>query len=127
MAVCGCQHFLSNSFKKPFSKIYILNFSAECQRLNKELTELKQTLEHTQVSIEAEQIIQDLQDQNRRAHEEIQTLQTLVNETVDESINTMNQAKNFSDVNEKLKQEINQLKDELASQVSEWLFLFPHA
>lgn len=70
------------------------------------------------MSLDAETMIQDLQDQHRRAHEEIQNLQTIVNETVDESVNAQNYAKRIYDENERLKQEVNQLRDSVTSLVS---------
>lgn len=99
----------------------------ECQKLSKDLNDLRETLEHTQVSIDAETVIQDLQDQHRRAQEEIQNLQTIVNETVDESVNAQNYAKRLYDENERLKQEVNQLRENVTSLVSDtkiYLFFF---
>lgn len=93
-------------------------FLGECQKLSKDLNDLRQTLEHTKVSIDAETVIQDLQDQHRRAHEEIQNLQTIVNETVDESVNAQNYAKRLFDENERLKQEVSQLRENVTSLVN---------
>lgn len=113
-----CRKFMCTSVM--FGQIYsnFHGFSGECQKLSKDLNDLRQTLEHTKVSIDAEMMIQDLQDQHRRAHEEIQNLQTIVNETVDESVNAQNYAKRLYDENERLKQEVNQLRENVTSLVS---------
>lgn len=95
-----------------------MNKESECQKLSKDLNDLRQTLEHTKVSIDTETMIQELQDQHRRAHEEIQNLQTIVNETVDDSVNAQNYAKRLYDENERLKQEVNQLRESVTSLVS---------
>uniref|UniRef100_A0A336M6G7 CSON012832 protein n=1 Tax=Culicoides sonorensis TaxID=179676 RepID=A0A336M6G7_CULSO len=103
-----------NTQRAKMKEMY-MNKESECQGLRKELNDLKQTLEHTKVSIDAETVIQDLQDQHRRAHEEIQNLQTIINEQVDESVNAQNYAKRLFDENEKMKQEMNQLRENLNS------------
>ncbi|XP_063706974.1 rab GTPase-binding effector protein 2 isoform X2 [Culicoides brevitarsis] len=103
-----------NTQRAKMKEMY-MNKEGECQKLSKDLNDLRQTLEHSKVSLDAETMIQDLQDQHRRAQEEIQNLQTIVNETVDESVNAQNYAKRLYDENERLKQEVNQLRENVTS------------
>lgn len=59
----------------------------------------------------------DMEEQNKRAQEEIGTLQQLVQETVDESTLCQHEIRKLLDENDKLRQERQELKEELAQQV----------
>lgn len=58
---------------------------------------------------------QDLEDQNRRAQEEIQTLQQLVQETVDESAISQAEVRRLAEENDRMRTEQQELKEALAA------------
>lgn len=102
--------FLLTRIKGKFIVIPFFFLLAECQQLRKELSSIREENFAT-----AEDTLQELENKNKRANEEILSLQQLINETVDESRNNLDRMAILEKHNARLKQEISALK-EAASQ-----------
>jgi hypothetical protein len=85
-----------NAQRAKLKELY-LQKEADCQKLQKQLNE----------SIVSQK---EAEEQNRRAHEEIQTLQILVQETCDESSRSFSEYKRLTEENEHLRQQMLELK-----------------
>jgi hypothetical protein len=105
---------ISDEFNAQRAKLkdLYLQKEADCIKLSKELVSVRKELNDTKSSLVIAEINRekDLEDQGRRAQEEIQTLQTLVHETCDESTRSISEYKRLSDENEYLRQQILDLK-----------------
>ncbi|XP_053691811.1 rab GTPase-binding effector protein 1 isoform X2 [Sabethes cyaneus] len=90
---------------------------AECKRFIKEAAISRKELEEakSQMMVMEYSREKDLEDQNRRAQEEIQTLQQLVQDTVDESTYSHAEIRRLADENERLRIEQQELKESLAA------------
>lgn len=90
---------------------------AECKRFIKEAAVSRKELEEakSQMMVMEYSREKDLEDQNRRAQEEIQTLQQLVQDTVDESTYSHAEIRRLADENERLRIEQQELKEQLAA------------
>uniref|UniRef100_A0A8D8I2H2 Rab GTPase-binding effector protein 1 n=1 Tax=Culex pipiens TaxID=7175 RepID=A0A8D8I2H2_CULPI len=93
---------------------------AECKRFAKEAAVARKELEEakSQLMVMEYNKEKDMEEQNKRAQEEIGTLQQLVQETVDESTLCQHEIRKLLDENDKLRQERQELKEELAQQDS---------
>ncbi|XP_039452899.1 rab GTPase-binding effector protein 1-like isoform X1 [Culex pipiens pallens] len=93
---------------------------AECKRFAKEAAGARKELEEakSQLMVMEYNKEKDMEEQNKRAQEEIGTLQQLVQETVDESTLCQHEIRKLLDENDKLRQERQELKEELAQQDS---------
>lgn len=105
--------------------IWVTNV-AECKRLAKEAAVARKELEEakSQLMVMEYNKEKDMEEQNKRAQEEIGTLQQLVQETVDESTLCQHEIRKLLDENDKLRQERQELKEELAQQVGYCFKLF---
>ncbi|XP_055548501.1 rab GTPase-binding effector protein 1 isoform X2 [Wyeomyia smithii] len=90
---------------------------AECKRFIKEAAISRKELEEakSQMMVLEYSREKDLEDQNRRAQEEIHTLQQLVQDTVDESTFSHAEIRRLADENERLRTEQQELKEALAA------------
>uniref|UniRef100_A0A1Q3FXH5 Putative rho-associated coiled-coil n=1 Tax=Culex tarsalis TaxID=7177 RepID=A0A1Q3FXH5_CULTA len=113
---------IRNEFDQQRAKMKELYLAkeAECKRFAKEAAATRKELEEakSQLMVMEYNKEKDMEEQNKRAQEEIQTLQQLVQETVDESTLCQHEIRKLLDENDKLRQERQELKEELAQQDS---------
>lgn len=105
-----------NQQRAKMKELYLAK-EAECKRFAKEATAMRKELEEakSQIMVMEFNREKDLEDQNRRAQEEIQTLQQLVQETVDESTYSHAEIRRLAEENERLRTEQQELKEALAA------------
>lgn len=91
--------------------------AAECKRFAKETSVARKELDDakSQIMVMEFNREKDLEEQNRRAQEEIQTLQQLVQETVDESTISQGEIRRLAEENERLRIEQQDLRESLAA------------
>ncbi|XP_058830775.1 rab GTPase-binding effector protein 1 isoform X1 [Topomyia yanbarensis] len=105
-----------NQQRAKMKELYLAK-EAECKRLAKEFNLARKELEETksQMMVMEYSREKDLEEQNRRTQEEIQTLQQLVQETVDESTFCQGEIRRLAEENERLKTEQQELKEALVA------------
>ncbi|XP_062539640.1 rab GTPase-binding effector protein 1 isoform X2 [Armigeres subalbatus] len=104
-----------NQQRAKMKELYLAK-EGECKRFAKEAAAMRKELEEakSQIMVMEFNREKDLEDQNRRAQEEIQTLQQLVQETVDESTYSHAEIRRLAEENERLRTEQQELKEALA-------------
>ncbi|XP_058445356.1 rab GTPase-binding effector protein 1 isoform X2 [Malaya genurostris] len=105
-----------NQQRAKMKEIYLAK-EAECKRLAKEANLVRKELEESksQMMVIEYSREKDQEEQNRRTQEEINTLQQLVQETVDESTFCQAEIRRLAEENERLKTEQQELKEALVS------------
>lgn len=104
-----------NSQRAKLKELY-MSKESECQSLRKELNGLREKLSHNAANDETGEMFRELQNEHKRANEEILTLQQLINETVDESTNTLARMAILEEHHKKLKLAYNELKESKEAQ-----------
>jgi len=99
-----------NSQRAKLKELYISKEN-ECQELRKELNTIRESVSADQSNPDTRAVIEELQLENKRANEEILSLQALINETVDESTNTLARLQILEEHHSRLKHEYNVLKE----------------
>ncbi|XP_029716975.1 rab GTPase-binding effector protein 1 isoform X1 [Aedes albopictus] len=105
-----------NQQRAKMKELYLAK-EAECKRFSKEAASARKELEDakSQIMVMEYNREKDLEEQNRRAQEEIMTLQQLVQETVDESTFSHDEMRRLAEENERLRTEQHDLKEALAA------------
>ncbi|XP_055615990.1 rab GTPase-binding effector protein 1 isoform X2 [Toxorhynchites rutilus septentrionalis] len=105
-----------NQQRAKMKELYLAK-EAECKRFAKEVAACRKELDEAKAQLMVMEYSkeQDLEDQNRRAQEEIQTLQQLVQETVDESAISQAEVRRLGEENDRMRTEQQELKDALAA------------
>ena len=93
-------------------------FLGECRKLVSDLQCTKKQLDEvkSQLTIAEYSKEKDLEDNSRRAQEEIQSLQQLVHETIEENTMSNSEIKRLADDNERYRLENIELRESLAAQ-----------
>lgn len=105
-----------NQQRAKMKELYLAK-EAECKRFAKDAAASRKELEEakSQIMVIEYNREKDLEEQNRRAQEEIQTLQQLVQETVDESTYSQAEIRRLAEENERLRTDQQELKEALAA------------
>lgn len=105
-----------NQQRAKMKELYLAK-EAECKRFSKEAAAVRKELDEakSQIMVMEYNREKDLEEQNRRAQEEIHTLQQLVQETVDESAFSNGEVRRLAEENERLRTEQQELKEALAA------------
>lgn len=105
-----------NQQRAKMKELYLAK-EAECKRFAKETSIARKELDDakSQIMVMEYNREKDLEEQNRRAQEEIQTLQQLVQETVDESTIIQGEMRRLAEENERLRVEQQELRESLAA------------
>jgi Rab GTPase-binding effector protein 1 len=90
--------------------------AGECRKLVKELAITRKQLDEvkSELMIAEYSKEKDLEDQTRKAQEEIQSLQQLVHETIEQNSMSASEIKRLADENERYRLENHDLKESLA-------------
>lgn len=90
----------------------------ECNQLKQKILSIKKELDETSslLVISEYNHEKDLEDQKLRSHQEIQTLQQIIQETCDESALANNEIKKLAEDNERMRQEMFGMKEMLVQQ-----------
>ncbi|XP_065077532.1 rab GTPase-binding effector protein 1 isoform X2 [Ochlerotatus camptorhynchus] len=105
-----------NQQRAKMKELYLAK-EAECKRFTKETSVARKELEEakSQIMVMDYNREKDLEEQNRRAQEEILTLQQLVQETVDESTISQEEMRRLAEENERLRTDQQDLREALAA------------